>query len=179
MARPLAALLSFSFLVFFAPACADVATAPLLTDEQLEQPAQVSAWLKQHAANADKQTAKEMYQFGLKEMKRNSYDSATKAFGDSAIRFPTPQALNAYADARLRGLGGIREHNKNRSEHLDRDLRHVESIYRSALASDATVPAMSEQERVQTKAYLDCMVAYRRDRSGVATCPPLAAYGLR
>lgn len=178
MARRLAALLCASSLAFFQPALAGAEKPRLLTQQQLEEPALVSAWLKQHAGRADQRRAAAAYDLGVQEARRASWGSAVKAYGESAIRLPSPRALNAYADATARFLGALREHKQDRAGHLEQDLRSVEALYRSALASDSVLAAMSAQERLRTVANADCLAVYRRDRSGLGRCAPLRAYGL-
>lgn len=179
MARPLAALLCASSLLLFQSACADTGKVRLLKQEQLEEPALVSAWLRAHAATADKKRAALAFEEGVMEARRNGLGPALKAFGLSALLLPTPQALNGYADTLARLLGPIRERDKDRATHLDRDLRSFEALYRSALASDDVLATMTAQERRETSANADCIAAYRRDRSGLDACAPLQRYGLR
>lgn len=178
MARPLAALLCISSVLCFQAGCVEASSVRLLTPEQLEKPAQVSAWLKQNAAAADKRRAAAAFAEGANEARRNNWGPAIKAYGLSALLLPTPQALNAYADARLRSAGAQREHKGNRSAHQDRDLHSFEALSRSALASDAVAPSLSSDERRQTAANADCVAAFRRDKIAAPTCAPLRMYGL-
>jgi len=178
MAKRLAVLLFTSSLFLAQAGCVQAKDVRLLTPAQLEDPAQVSSWLKQHAGAADKARAAAAYADGVKEARRNSWGTALKAYGLSALLHPTPQALNAYADALLRLSGSLREQKNNRAQHQDRDLQSFEALLRSALASDAVLASLSKQERQQTLADAECVAAYRRDKSVQAPCTPLKTYGL-
>lgn len=179
MGKRLVALLCVSKLLLYVPAHAAERVPRLLTPAQLEEPEQVSAWLKQHAAVADQRRAAVAHDEGVRDAQRNSRGAALKGFGESALWFPTPQALNAYADAMQRFLGSLRAHRKDRVKHLDSDLRRFERLYRSALASDGVLSSLSAEEREQTSANADCIAAYRRTKAWQGPCAPLQTYGLR
>lgn len=153
-------------------------TPPLLTQEQLKEPAQVSAWLVQHAATADKEEARQAAQEGMAALARGDRGAALKGLGYSAQLYPTPQALKVHADTVVRFLGGLRTARKDRAVRLARDLASFEALYRTVLASDAVLPSLSAEQRGQIQADVDCLAAYRRQPASVKTCAPLVEYGL-
>lgn len=94
-----------------------------LKQEQLQEPALVTAWLEKHAAGADRKRAALAYDDGLAAARQKDVSGAVKSFGESAIRLPAPHALNAYADALIVSIAGLREYRKDRAEHEEADLR--------------------------------------------------------
>ncbi len=161
-------------------ACAAAfAASPMLSQAQLHEPAAVAGWLKEYGHGADREGAARAHAEGVRDVQRRDYGAAVKGFGESALRYPSPQAILAYTDAQLRFLGGLRAHNKNRAKHLDSDLRLFESLYRSALASNAVLSTLDAHERRAVQVHADCIVAYRRAKSGAARCAPLLVYGLQ
>lgn len=178
MAGRLALLLCASSVAWALAGQAAPARVRPLTQQQLEQPDQVAAWLRQHAATADRQRADEAALFGAAEARRGDLGSAVKGYGLSAVLYPSPAALNAYAGTLVRYLGQLRARRMDRARHLDQDLASVEALYRAALASDTVLAALPPAERVATLANADCVAAYRHGRAAAGTCAPLRAYGL-
>lgn len=150
-----------------------------LKQEQLQEPALVSAWLEKHAASADRKRAALAYDDGLAAARQHDLSGAVKSFGESAIRLPAPDALNAYADALILSIAGLREYRKDRAEHQEADLLTFEGVYRSALASDDIMRTLSAPARQQTIDNAECIADFRRNRTVLANCRPLARYGLR
>ena len=155
------------------------AAPPMLSQGQLHEPAAVAGWLKEYGHGADRDGAALAHAEGVKDVQRRDFGAAVKGFGESALRYPSPQAILAYTDAQLRFLGGLRAHNKNRAKHQDSDLRLFESLYRSALASNAVLATMNASERRGVQGHADCIAAYRRAKAGAARCAPLLTYGLQ
>lgn len=137
------------------------------------------AWLHQHGASADRRRAAQAHEFGVSEQKRGAIASALKGYGEAAIRLPTASAIVTYTDLALIYYGDLRAHRKDHETYQALDLRSFESLYRSALASDKFMPALSTQERARIAADADCIAAFLRDRSGVESCHPLQAYSAR
>lgn len=165
MAKLLAqSLLCASALLQFMPAFAR--DAPQLIQDDLEKPAVVKAWLMENGTKADKTAAKEFFDLGQKLKKEKRWALATKAFGGSAIRYPTPHALNEYAEASIRDLGPRL------------DVQHVVPLYQSAIAADTVLQVMSEEEKRATQNNLDCLRAYLQVKKAQPGCRPLQAYGL-
>lgn len=137
-----------------------------LTQDDLEKPAVVKAWLIENGARADKTAAKEFFDLGLRLKKEQRWALATKAFGGSAIRYPTPQALNEYAEVSIRDLG------------TRLDAQHVLPLYKSAMAADSVLHLMNEKEKKATQNDLDCLRLYMQSKKIQPDCRPLQAYGL-
>ena len=157
---------------------ADESQPPVLAQEQLSQPDTVVDWLKSNDMQADKKTAKMAYDHGQKSKQRGSWSAAAKAFGDSAIHYPSPAALREYADNGLRVYGAVRHRDKTYRENCQRDLGEAEAIYRTALAADTVLKLLSEHERRQIQANADCLADYIKSSESSGACPPLQLYGM-
>lgn len=179
MAIRLARWLCVSSLVFLAQAQAQVRDRPFLTPQQLEEPAAVVAWLHKHGASADRKRAAQAHEFGVSEQKRGAIANALKGYGEAVLRLPTARAIVTYTDLSIKYHGELRTHLKDHEAFQTMDLRSFESLYRSALASDEFMPALSAQERARITADAACIAAFLRDRSGFESCGPLKAYGAR
>ena len=179
MTRLLAWLLCASAVTCSALACAGEPRLLFLTQEQLEEPAKVAAWLKQNAARVDKRRSAIAHAEGQKDAARNSLGGALKGFGESAIWNPTPQAFETYVDHAALYYGRLRKANDNYAEYQEMDLRSFEMLYRSALASDDVLSVLSVRERNRIVAKVECVARFRHDRTGLQTCAPLQTYGAR
>jgi hypothetical protein len=166
MAKLLAQSLLFASALLLQSTSGLAQDAPKLTQDDLEKPAVVKAWLIENGAKADKKAAKEFFDLGQKLKKEKRWALATKAFGGSAIRYPTPQALNEYAETSIRDLG------------IRLDAQHVVPLYQSAIAADTILHLMSEEEKNATQNNLDCLRVYMQAKKVQPDCHPLQAYGL-
>jgi hypothetical protein len=152
--------------------------APMLTQSQLYEPAQVASWLKENAGKADKTRATQFFDSAVKQKAQHRWGPAGKSFAESALHYPTPRALNEYAEIMLLFLGQERRRDGDLPAHAISDLRFSELLYRSSIAADSVLHTMSADERQRTRENADCLAAYLRDRTGLATCRPLHRYGL-
>ena len=167
----------FASVLALPAACAWGDGLPMLSQDDLKKPDVVSAWLKENSDKADKARAKMFFDAGVKAKSQKRPGPAGKAFGESAVYYPTPEAIREYADISLRTLGEIRERNKDRAQHMKSDLSSVLSLYQSTLASDAVLHTLSAEEKQQTRKNTDCLAAYLRSEKVTATCQPIQAYG--
>lgn len=179
MASLLARLLCASSIACWSSADAGERVPRFLTQQELEEPAQVTAWLKLNIGHVDQRRAAISHKEGLADVARNSLGGALKGFGESAIWYPTPQALDTYADHAALYYGRLRAARKNYAEYQDRDLRSFEMLYRSALASDDVLSLLGAAQRAQIAAKVECVARFRADRIGLETCAPLLTYGAR
>lgn len=127
---------------------------------------------------ADKSLSSEFFIAGEKQKKQRRWGPAGKSFGASALHYPTPRALNQYAEIKLVFLGAERSRDGNLLSHVVSDLRSSELLYRSVISADSVLHEMSVKEQQQARANADCLAKYLRDRIVVPTCKPLRLYGL-
>ncbi len=145
----------------------------------LTRPEAVSAWLQANPHNsADQRIAQRYQEMGVKAQKRGNWSSASKAFGESALFFPSPRALVGNADNHLRDLSGVRARNKDTSKTRD-DLAWALAMYRSALVADAQLKLLSAAELAQLKADEACLDAHLNAGAPAAECRPAQLYRAR
>ncbi|MBK6973753.1 MAG: hypothetical protein IPH26_12685 [Sterolibacteriaceae bacterium] len=164
-----------------------------LDQSALSQPDTIAAWLKQHATTADRRTAQRYFEMGVSAQKQGNWSRAAKAFGESALFFPTPAALKGYGDSLLRDLASVRARNRDTTQ-SGADLSRSLAVYRSALAAEAQLKMLSAPALAQLRADESCLSehlakadattttamtpARSADRPAPASeCRPLALYG--
>ncbi len=154
-------------------------TAPgFSTVEQAGDPSFVADWLKQNGTVVDRTEANRFFEVGMREKQKKNWSAATKAFGESMIRYPSPQALAEYAEAELQMLGEIRSRDKSYEQNKLPDLAHALNYIRSALAADSALETMPKAERGKTQLNADCLSVYIQSGKHQGICPLLEAYGL-
>ncbi|MCW7536989.1 hypothetical protein OOT46_03860 [Aquabacterium sp. A7-Y] len=183
MARQLALLLWFASVLPLAHASESSATGPSeLSQKDLGNPKAVETWLKENGAKAhkaDKKNSQRAYEYGQLKKQRKEWGAAAKAFGESALFYPTPKALNEYADNWLRMLGEIRQREKTYGERWQADLSEAEATYRTALAADSVLKLMTDKERQQTRKNAECLADYIKSQVKQGDCLPLQLYGVK
>jgi hypothetical protein len=150
-----------------------------LTVEQAGDPRSVADWLKQNGTAVDRAEADRFFEVGMHENQKKNWSAATKAFGESMIRYPSPQALVAYAEAELRMLGEIRSRDRSFDQNKLPDLSQALHYTRSAMAADAVLGTMPKAERRNAQLNADCLAAYIQSGQHQSICPLLEAYGIK
>ena len=156
-----------------------VPTAEVLTQENLSEPDTVSEWLRKNPGGLEKKEAAFSYGEGLKYKSKKDWSAAAKSFGESAIRYPSPQVLTEYVTASLRMLGEIRARRGDTTLGVDRDMDYALLQYRSVMAADSVLDTLSEREKMQVEANIACLSDYLRTRQIPAECQPFEYYGMR
>lgn len=177
MARLLALSLWFAS-VFVLPGCnaqESTKATKLLTESEAGNAEFVSRWLTQHRA-ANQKEAQRFLQQGEREKQRGNWSGATKAFGESMIRYPSPQALAGYAEAELRMLGAVRARDKNMNEHVAVDVKHALAFYEAALSANTVLGTLPAQEVEQLRKNVDCLKANLAAANKQPGCAPLERY---
>jgi tetratricopeptide (TPR) repeat protein len=147
-----------------------------LRQEALGQPDTISAWLQANAKTADRRIAQRYQEMGLKAQKKGNWSSASKAFGESALFFPTPTALVGCADNHLRDLGALRTRQKDTSK-AKGDLASALALYRSALAADAQLNELTAPALARLKADEACLDTHLKTGAPQSpTCRPVRLY---
>ena len=151
-------------------------TDKYLTDEELRNPEFVSNWLKTKGVTADKKDAERFLNYGLSAKKNPNWSGAAKTFGESMIRYPSPQALTEYADANLIMLGIVRAREKSVKQKMASDMKHALDFYKSALAADAVLDSLPKSEKERVRNNVDCLEVYLRSAEVQRNCEPLQNY---
>lgn len=147
---------------------------PMLQQDALSQPEAITDWLKQNA-NVDRTKAERFFNYGVKAKGEQRWSPASKAFGESAVHFPTPQALNEYANAWLHMIHRVRTSPGNAPTAAEPDLEHVEKIFRSALAANEVLNSLNAQEKEQIERDASCLTKYLQSHEDI-DCRPLQIY---
>jgi hypothetical protein len=158
--------------------------APTALDQDaLTQPQVVTAWLKAHAKTADRQVAQRCFAMGLQAQRQGNWSRASKAFGESALFFPTPAALTSYADNQLRNLGRVRARERIGAHEAAADLKQALNLYRSALAADQDLRMLSPSAAASLKVDEACLSQHLEQAAGRETpagdadaCRPVELY---
>ena len=150
----------------------------MLEQEDLGNPEVITAWLKENSGKADKTNARWFFEYGVKAKIEKRSGPAGKAFAESAVRYPTPQAINEYADLKLRMLGEIRARTAEGKRHWKSDLTSIAALYQSALAADAVLNTLGTTEKENTRKNAGCLATYVHTKKVQFPCPPLQTYGL-
>ncbi len=151
--------------------------APFLTEEEVANPQFVTDWLKKNGQTTHRKDADWFFDVGLRDKQNKNWSAATKAFGESMIRYPSPQALAEYAEAELRMLGEIRARQKNFDANKLSDLSHALNFFKSALAADSVLNAMPKEDNERVRSNVECLDAYIRSGKAQGPCAALEAYG--
>jgi len=143
-----------------------------LSQASLAQPDEVVAWLKKNARAADQTSAQRYLAMGQDAQKKGNWSRAAKAFGESALLFPSAAALKGYADSLLQALGALRRSQEPAAADLARvhaDLSLLLSLYRSALAAQAVVSSLSRAEVARLQSDERCLKSYLTPIKGQST----------
>jgi hypothetical protein len=150
--------------------------AKLLTEAEAGNAEFVAQWLKQHGATADQKEARQFLEQAQQAKQRKNWSAATKAFGESMIRYPNAQALAGYAEAELRMLGEVRARDKSTSQHMAEDMKHALAFYEAALAANAVQQALPAPEMEQLRKSVACLAGYVASTNRPLDCSPIELY---
>jgi hypothetical protein len=154
-------------------------TNKYLTEEEVSNEKFVSSWLKTRGATADQKESKWYFEQGVREKQKKNWSAATKAFGESMIRYPSPQALAEFAAAELRMLGKIRVRENSVNQYKVADMRRTLDFYKSSLAANAVLNTMSKRESERVRMNADCLLTYIHSGKMQRNCQPLQEYGIK
>lgn len=164
---------------FLSPSCAQTGNGKitLLSQDEAGNAQYVTEWLNSHHGSVDGALSGDFYAKGSEASRKGNWSLATKLFGESMIRYPTPQALLGYIDAELRMLGQVRKRNNNTELFIDDDMKYARGFYESARAANAILKTLSEPEAKQLQQNIDCLTQYQETRNDEAReCLPLQRY---
>ena len=155
-----------------AVACAAVSPPALLSDQELRDPAFVAGWLAREGSTADRKAAARFHAHGLKDKEAANWSAATKAFGESAVRYPAPEVLLDYVDAKLRMLGPVRARRGPRIDEVRADMADALGLYEAALAANGVTATLSAAQARRAAQHVACMKEYLATRAP-GDCAPV------
>jgi hypothetical protein len=162
------------FVSAFALATAPLQKEPqqLLQEQQVRDARFVVEWLNSMGPKTNQKEAKWFFSFGLKEKEAKNWSAASKAFGESMIRYPSPQALLEYADADLRMLGPIRAREGFPSELVRGDMEHALGFYEAAVAANGVTRTLSSRDAKRLEQNVSCLKGFLQSHQQQNGCPP-------
>ncbi len=149
------------------------ASATLLSQAELMRPDAVRERLTSPIPHADTTSAAAFLVQARRSMSSDDWGTAAKAFGESAVLYPTPEALSGYAEARLRGWMQWSNPQPNLAGAKLLALREAHGVYSSALAADDLLSALSPATRAAILRRRDCIAAFLRAGQAAGDCEPL------
>jgi hypothetical protein len=149
---------------------------PPLTQAQLDNdPEAVAAWLRAHAARADRKTAARFAALGDQYKARGDWSGAGKGYGTSAQYFPDPAVIADFARVRTLDLAKVRA-NANRADLQEPDLLAILGLYRSALAAHSVVTSLPPDRLAAVQAAVRCLSSPEIRKRSAADCEPVQSY---
>lgn len=150
---------------------------PMLSEDDARDPAAVVRWLQTHQVK-DRQEVQWFFMQGMRERQRGNLSAAVKAFGESMVRYPSPQALSEYADTQLRMLSQVRSREGNLQDRMQADMALTLDFYRSALAANSVLGTLTEAQKNRLQGQADCVAAFvaTGQVDSARDCPPLSIY---
>lgn len=147
-----------------------------LTQRQLEgEPAAVAAWLRAHAARADRKAAAEFAKLAAQDEARRYWSAAAKAYAESAIHYPDPAIVLAYARVRTLELAGVRARAKEPAK-ITADAAFLLKLYQTAQAAQRVLGSLGAQQAAEADASIQCLSAPGAAAQVPTACPPLVTY---
>jgi len=166
------------FVSVLAGAAASAPAPALLSDSELRDPGFVMRWLDREGSRADRQAAARFYAHGLKDKEAGNWSAATKAFGESAVRYPAPEVLLEYVDAELRMLAPVRARQPLRVDRQRADMAHALGLYEAALAANGVTSTLSAAQAGRAEQHVACMRDYLASRPP-GDCAPIRYFASR
>lgn len=143
----------------------------ILKQRDLANPDYIVAWLRENSPQKEQiNDAKIFFKYGLKA---TNPASTMKSFGESAIRYPSPQTIIEYTNAELKMLGrdGFL-HNKIDINMAD-DMKRANLQYQSALAADGVLHSLSKKEKIVLQNNINCLTEYLNSGVQEKDCLPI------
>lgn len=145
---------------------------PLIKEQQARDPQFVVQWLSSMGPKTDQKDAKWFFSAGVKEKEAKNWSAASKAFGESMIRYPSPQALLEYADADLKMLGQVRARDGFPSKFVRGDMEHALGFYEAAVAANGVTKTLSIQDTKRLEQNVACLRTYLQSSQPQSDCQP-------
>jgi hypothetical protein len=168
--KRLALFLWFASALAFAAPPLDLSQLPEI--DALRNPQFVVQWLNGAGQKARQEDAKRFFSFGLKAKDAERWSAASKAFGESMIRYPAPHTLLEYNYSHLRMLGEIHARKTFSTNEDRRYTGNALKLYEGSLAANGVTKTLSPQEIQDIEQYISCLKTYLRTSRPQTDCPP-------
>jgi hypothetical protein len=148
-----------------------------ISQTQLSDAEFVANWLKVNKSGLDLKGATAAFELGQKYKRNKQWSAAAKGFGESAIRYPSPQTLTQYAEVKSLSLGAVRAREKVVDQYRLSDMTSLLRLYQSAVAANSVLASLSVKEKNQLQANVDCLGAFvAAPDKPHKHCAPLKSY---
>lgn len=148
----------------------------LLKEQEARDPQFVAQWLNSVGPKTDQKDARWFFSLGLKEKEAKNWSAASKAFGESMKRYPSPQALLEYADADLKMLGQVRAREGFPSKLVREDMEHALGFYEASIAANGVTKTLSPQEAKRLEQNVSCLKGYLQSPQPQSDCQPITYF---
>ncbi len=169
-------------LLFASAAYAADGAAPLkhdmLTIEQLEDAEYVKSWLMQKNRKIDQKSIDYLNKTAKEKERIGYWDAAAKTYGESALLYPSPEAILNRANAWYKMLKRIRERDKELEQNKFDDMSRLLKYYRSAAAADSVLNTLSDPQKAEVQTNIECLEKYTTTKQFQPNCEVLTAYGI-
>lgn len=158
--------------------------APVLRPTELRDARAVGRWLEAHRA-APRTEAEAFQRLGDKASTSRRWGAASKAYGESALLYPAPDVIAAYARALLQERAQTHAAQKAPFDQQQAAWVEASQLLTSALAADDVLRQWKPAQRQSVTADASCLANAAARSSPVATpeaateaarCAPLRAY---
>jgi hypothetical protein len=147
-----------------------------LVQEDLKDAPRVAAWLKVNRGSAGRQHADQFLALGDRARRAGRWGAASKSFAESALLYPSPEALMAYGHALLHERAATRAAAGADLERQRADWAEIGLLYSSALAADDQVHTLKPAQREALAADASCLAKAAQGPTDPTGCVALSQY---
>lgn len=151
--------------------------APVLRPTELRDARAVGRWLEAHR-NVPRTEAEAFQRLGDKAASGRRWGAASKAYGESALLYPAPDVIAAYARTLLQERGQTHAAQKVSADQHQAAWVEASQLLNSAMAADDVLRQLKPAQRQALAADASCL-ANAAARSSPAATPEAAAEAAR
>ncbi|MCU6274205.1 hypothetical protein KWI08_09880 [Morganella morganii] len=160
--------------LFITPASAGIDTLVLKNTADARQPGLVLDGLKNAAISPDDAVLSQFNTPAVNAMAKKNWSAAGKMYGEKMLRYPSPDTIVHYADARLLMLKDVKTRNNALTEFNTVVVPDTLLYYRSAETVDNQINQLSADEKQHLRTKIACIETFIADKEAKTfTCPIL------
>ncbi|RUT64360.1 hypothetical protein CKG00_14265 (plasmid) [Morganella morganii] len=150
--------------LFIAPVSAGADTLVLENTADAQQPDRVLNGLKNAEISPDDTLLSEFNTPAVNAMAKKNWSAAGKMYGEKMLRYPSPDTIVHYADARLLMFKEVKTRNNAIAEFNTSVVPDALLYYRSAETVDNQVNQLSADDKQHLRAKIACIEAFIADK---------------
>ncbi|NRF69437.1 hypothetical protein HLB44_20765 [Aquincola sp. S2] len=147
-----------------------------LAADDLKNAQVVGAWLKANRGSAPREQANQFLALGERARRAGRWGAASKSFGESALLFPSPEALMAYGHALLHERAATRAAASAPADRQHADWQEIGALYSTALAADDQLHTLKPALRAALAADAGCLAKAAQGAADATNCAALRQY---